>query len=591
MIPDHLLVYGILACSLVLFAWGRFRYDFVAILALVAGVFLGVVPAANAFSGFSHPAVITVAAVLIISKALQNSGVVTWLASFLAPTRTTNFRQVAASSGLVAMLSCVMNNVGALALMLPVTLQNAKKARRSASLVLMPLSFASLLGGLVTLIGTPTNIVIAAYRKEFTGDAFQMFDFTPVGATVAFFGLLYIWFIGWRLLPNRISAQPAEGIFHVEDYVSEVLIPEGSPIAGQRVRHLERECEGEISVMTIIRQGRKRRAPSGIEKFREGDILTLEGDPSLFEPLIAAKKLKLIEAVPETKHEHSSDDVRVVEAVVLPNSPIEGQSMRGIQMHDRYGINLLAISRQGETPKTRLANTRFRIGDVLLIQGEASTLEQGCSHLNLLELAERGLRKKQQRGIFLPIVIFATAIIAAALGVLPVTIAFVSAVIALIAFKVINAREVYTSIEWPIIILLGALIPLGEALQSSGGTAIIANGLTAAFKDMPVWMIIGSLLVVSMWLSDIIPNTPVAVLMAPISATTAGNLGLSLDPFLMAVAIGCATPFLTPIGHQSNTLVMGPGGYRFTDYARMGFGLELLIVIVAVPAILWIWPV
>jgi len=587
---DHVIVFGIIACTLMLFVWGRWRYDIVAVLALLAGVYLGVVPAMQAFAGFGHPAVITVAAVLVISRALQNSGVVNWLAALLAPTRISTFRQVAAGSSAVALLSCIMNNVGALALMVPVTLRNAGKARRSPSLLLMPLSFASLLGGLVTLIGTPTNIVISTFREDFTGKPYNMFDFTPVGIVVALAGLCYLATIGWRLLPQRLPAASGTGIFHVEDYVTEARVPAGSAIIGQQVRQLERSCENELTVMAIIRQGRRRLAPHGIERVREQDVVVLEGDPSVLNPLIEEGKLEQLGDHAPRAATLRSKDVRVAEMVVLPNSPIEGRSMRGLRMHDRYGINLLAISRRGERPRTRLVDTRFRVGDVLLLQGEVDALDQGCNLLGLLELAERGLRRPQRQSIMIPVFIFAAAVAAAASGLVPVTIAFVTAVVALVATRTITARELYTSIEWPVIVLLGALIPIGQALQSTGGTTLIATTLINASGGMPVWGIIACLLIASMWLSDLIPNTPTAVLMAPIGVSLAGPLGLSADPFLMAVAIGCASPFLTPIGHQSNTLVMGPGGYRFSDYFRVGLALEILIAIVAVPMILWIWP-
>ncbi len=590
--PDYILVFGILASTLILFASGQLRYDYVAILALLTGVFLGVVPPASAFAGFGHPAVITVAAVLIISKALQNSGVVTFLASFLAPTRASEQRHISASTSLVALLSSFMNNVGALALMLPVALQNTDKARYSPSKLLMPLSFASLLGGLVTLIGTPTNIVISTYRMQFTGEPFSMFDFTPVGIVVAIVGLIYITTIGWRLLPNRLPNHRKSRLSHVEDYITEVKVPEGSRIIGLSIRQLERDCENELTVMAMIRQKRKRSAPQGSEKILEGDTLILEGDPSILSPLIASGKLNRFEKSTDTYLALGSGDVRIAEMILLPNSPIEGQSMRGLRMHDRYGINLLAISRRGEKPRTRLAQTKFKTGDVLLLQGETGALAQASASLGMLGLAERNLPDQPNRyGMLTSVLIFAIAIFLAASGFLTVPIAFVSAVVALIASRAINARDVYSSIDWSIIILLGALIPLGDALQTSGGTALIVNTILDASTGLPNWAILTCLLVASMWLSDIIPNTPTAVLMAPIAATIAATLGVSTDPFLMAVAIGCATPFLTPIGHQSNTIVMAPGGYRFTDYIRMGFGLEILIVITAVPMIMWIWPI
>ncbi len=585
---ELLIVFSIIGCTLGLFVWGRIRYDMVAMMALLAGVFSGVVPSSDAFMGFGHPAVVTVAAVLIISKALQNSGVVSWLASLLASTRSSVTLQVSAGSGLVALLSCVMNNVGALALMLPVTLQNAARAAKSPSIFLMPLSFASLLGGLVTLIGTPTNIVISTFRQEFTGRPYQMFDFSYVGAAVALAGLVYLSFVGWRLLPKRRPAESDDAAFHVEEYVSEVLVPNGSSIVGRTVRALEKNCENELTVMAIIRNKKRRLAPHGLEKIRVDDTLILEGDPEILNPFITSRHLQRLEHLVE-RSDVDSDDVHVTEAVVLPDSLIKGQSMRGVRMHDQYGINLLAISRRGRKPITRLAKIKFQVGDVLLVQGDVNSLEQGFARMGLLEVAERGVRTPQKHNFMLPIGIFAIAIVCAALGVVTVPVAFVSAVVALIAFRVVSAREVYSSVEWPVIILLGALIPVGNSLQATGGTELIATSFVDVFGDMPVMVIIASLMIVSMWLSDIIPNTPVAVLMAPIGFTISQKLGLSADPFLMAVAIGCATPFLTPIGHQSNTLVMGPGGYRFLDYARMGFALELLVVLVAVPMIMLVW--
>lgn len=590
--PDYILVFGILATTLVLFASGKLRYDYVAILALLASVFLGVVPASDAFQGFGHPAVITVAAVLVITKSLQNSGVITLLAGLLSKTTTSEKKHIFANTSLVAVLSSVMNNVGALALMLPVSLQNAEKAGHSASRLLMPLSFASLLGGLVTLIGTPTNIVISTYKMQFTGEPFSMFDFTPVGIIVALAGLVYISLIGWRFLPDRMSTQGKSRLSHVKEYMTEVEVVEASPIIGSSVRQLERDYENEITIMTIIRKGKKRSAPHGNEKILEGDTLVLEGDPEIIAPLVASGKIVRFITPNEDDLVLNTDGVKVSEMVLLPNSTIEGQSMRGIRMHDRYGINLLAISRRGEKPRTRLAQTRFKTGDILLLQGPIDALEQASISLGLLALSEKAVHEAPSRtGMLVSILIFAIAIMLAATGILSVPIAFVSAVVALIACKSINAREVYTSIDWSIIILLGALIPVGDALQTSGGTDLIASFILSTTTGLSNWAIIACLLICSMWLSDIIPNTPTAVLMAPIAATIATQLELSTDPFLMAVAIGCATPFLTPIGHQSNTIVMGPGGYRFTDYARMGLGLELVVILTAVPAIVWIWPV
>lgn len=584
------IVFAVLAIAMALFVLGRWRYDVVAIVALLAVVYTGVVSPKEAFMGFGHPAVITVAAVLVISRALQACGIVDHIVRLLAPTRKSNVYQIAATSGLAALLSAFMNNVGALALMLPVVLRNAYRAGRSPSQVLMPLSFATLLGGLVTLIGTPPNIVIAAFREQSAGVPFNMFDFAPVGLVVAVAGIIYITVVGWRLVPqHRRGEADAKDIFQIEAYITEAVVPENSALVGQQVRKIEQLCENEATVMAIIRDRRRLLAPAGMERLWKNDILVLEGDPTALEPLFDGGMLTQLGDQDVRAEELHSDDIRLAEAVVMPNSPIEGRSMRGMRMHDRYGINLLAVARSGEAPRARLGNIQFKAGDVLLLQGERNTMQQALAALGCLPLADRGLKVARRRQILLPIGIFGAAIAAAASGLVPVQIALVTAAVALILTKTLSIREVYQSIEWPVILLLGALIPIGEALQATGGTALIAGAILSLAGQVPTWAMLALVMVVSMLLSDLIHNTPTAVLMAPISVSIAEGLGLSVDPFLMAVAIGSASPYLTPIGHQSNTLVMAPGGYHFGDYARMGLPLDILIVAVAVPMIMWVW--
>ncbi len=583
-------LFAIVAAAMGLFVWGRWRYDIVAILALLVAVYLGIVTPEHAFMGFGHPAVITVAAVLVIGRALQIAGVVDALVRFLAPARGSTLRQVAATGSLAAALSAFMNNVGALALMLPVTVRNAYAAGRSPSLLLIPLSFATLLGGLVTLIGTPPNIVISSIRQQASGTPFGMFDYTPVGLVVAGVGLVYLTTIGWRLLPrHRQGELEARDRFRIKAYITEVRVPETSPLVGETIRKLERLCDNEATVMAIYRGRRRLLAPAGVERLSGNDILILEGDPTALDPLLHDDKLELTGRRDFSAEDLKSDEFGMMEVVLMPNSPIEGQSMRGLRMHDRYGINLLAVAREGMAPRARLGSIRFKTGDVLLLQGEKIALQQALGAMACLPLADRGLRVPRRRRALLPLGIFGTAIAAAALGVVPVQIAFVTAVAALVVFKTLTLRDVYESIEWPVILLLGALIPVGEALQSTGGTTLIAGAIVELAADVPTWAMLALLMVVSMLLSDLIHNTPTAVLMAPIAISIAEVLGLPLDPFLMAVAVGSASPYLTPIGHQSNTLVMSPGGYRFSDYARVGAPLDVVIVATAVPMIMWVW--
>ncbi len=588
---DQLTVFSILTVVMILFVWDRWRYDVVAGMALMTAVYTGIVPMEHAFEGFSHPAVITVACVLVISQALQSCGVVELFLKYLAYARGSLTTQIAANCGVTAFLSAFMNNIGALALMLPITLRDAQKSNRPASKILIPLSFASLLGGLITLVGTPPNIIIATFRANNVGEPFSMFDFTPVGLVVALSGFLYLVTIGWRLLPGNSDDddQDSSEQFQIARYISEVRIPPESALVGTSVGALVNMCENEVSVMLILRRDRRRMAPSAMELLQPGDVLILEGHSETLQPLF--ENPGLLEAGAEEIDPEwlKSPDVRVIEAVVMPNSAIEGLSMRSIGMHQRFGVNLLAVARKGHAARTRLKHIKYKTGDVLLLQGETQALEHLCQTLGCLGIKNRGLEITPRRGMLLIPGTFAMGILVAAMGWVPVEIAFTSVVGILVLMKMVSLRTTYRSIEWPIIVLLGFLIPIGEALQSTGATELIAQGIISVGDDLPLWTLLALVMAVSMLLSDLVHNTPTAVLMAPIALSLATGLGASPDPFLMAVAVGAASPYLTPIGHQSNTLVMGPGGYSFGDYWRVGLLLDIVIISVAVPMIMLVW--
>lgn len=592
MTVDQILIFIILGITMALFISNRWRYDVVAGCAMLAGVFSGVVPSDHAFDGFGHPAVVTVACVLVISRALQSAGVVDMFIRYMFYTRRRFITQIAANCGITAFLSAFMNNIGALALMMPVTMRDAQKAKRSPSLLLMPLSFASLLGGLITMIGTPPNIVIATFRANNTGEPFGMFDFAPVGFCVAIVGLLYLVLLGWRLLPSRIRQEEQQDVddeFHLARYMTEIHIPPDSDLADSTVGALEEICEGDVTVIATIRDGRRRIAPPANSRLYAGDVLILEGDTEALQPLL--ENPGLVEAGAEVSASEwlNSPELRVIEAVVMPDSSIEGLAMRSIHMHQRFGVNLLAVSRESGSSRVRLKHVKFRTGDVLLLQGEPEALQQMCKTLGCLAIKKRGVEITTRRGTLLTPAVFASGILAAAFGLVPVHIAFVSVVGALIVLNLITLRDTYRSIEWPVIVLLGFLMPVGEALQTTGATDIIASGIIAVGDQAPVWLLLGVVITVSMILTDLMNNTATAVLMAPIAFSLAIGLDLPPDPFLMSVAIGAASSYLTPIGHQSNTLVLGPGGYQFGDYWRMGLPLDLIIVCVAVPMIMLVW--
>lgn len=588
---DQATILTVLVAAMCLFMWNRWRYDVVAGIVLLAAVATGVVPAENAFVGFSHPAVITVAAVLVISQALRSSGVVALFLRFLARARNKLVFQTAANCGVTALLSAFMNNVGALALMLPITIRDARRAKRSASQLLMPLSFASLLGGLTTLIGTPPNIIVSTFRQEQTGQSFAMFDFALVGVVVALCGITFLVIAAPYLLPKRKESSASDALrgFSIARYVTELHVPDTSKLVSTSVADLERRCENDVTVLAILRNSRRRLAPRATELIVGGDVLIMEGESEALQPLF--EDPDLVEAGGEVENPDSfrSADVQIIEAVVMPNAVIEGESMRGLNMHQQYGASLLAVAREGRAPRALLKHVRFKVGDLLLLQGETDRLVTLCSQFGCLAIKNRGFELVQKRSTYLTPALFALGILSAAVGLVPVQLAFVAVVGALVLLNLISLREVYRSIEWPVIVLLGFLIPVGEALHSTGATHLIALLISGLATELPVWGLIAAVVVVSMLLSDVIHNTPTAVLMAPIAYSLSIQLKLPPDPFLMAVAIGAASPYLTPIGHQSNTLVMGPGGYQFRDYWRLGLPLDIIIVCVSVPMIMLVW--
>ncbi len=591
MTPDQAIAFAVLAGALVLFIWGRWRYDVVALLALLAVVLSDLVPARDGFLGFAHPAVITVAAVLVISRALRNAGIVDFAVQLLTPLRGREVTQLVAQNSSVALLSGFMNNVDAMALMLPVALRNAYREGYAPAKALMPLAFASLLGGLVTLVGTPPNIIIAAFRGEHSGTPFAMFDFAPVGLPVAIIGVAFISIIGWRLIPRERRGQSdPEQLFQIEEYVAEARIDEGSDYAGKSVQELEAQAEYEVTVAGVIRGERRLLIPSGYERLGIGDILILEGDPTALKALIDTASLQLVGGDKPVAQDLRSDEVGVVEAVVNPGSPLIGGSPRSLRLRTIHGINLLAIARYGKPVRRRLREARFQTGDVLLLQGVSAKIADTLQALGCLPLAERGLQIGRPQRLTLATGIFGLAIAATLIGLVPVYIAFMSAVALLVLLEIVSPAEVYDSIEWPVIVLLGAMIPVGAALEATGGAALVADGIVTITAGLaPAWVLL-ILFVGTMFISDVINNNATAVLMAPIAIGVSEQLGVSADPFLMGTALGASCAFLTPIGHQSNTLVMAPGGYRFGDYWRLGLPVEVLITAVGVPMILLVWP-
>ncbi|MGB0630792.1 MAG: SLC13 family permease [Alphaproteobacteria bacterium] len=595
MTTEQIAAFGIILASLLLFAWGRWRYDIVAMAALIVAVIVGIVPAEEAFDGFSNAAVVTVAAVLIISQSLQRSGAINALSGSIGKLPANSVIQIGTLTLTVAVLSAFMNNVGALALMLPVAIRAAQSAGIPTSRALMPLAFGSLLGGLATLIGTPPNIIISSYRAEVLGKSFGegggfgMFEFAPVGAAAALAGIAFISLIGYRLIPHRDGGDSAlDDLLHIEDYVTELAVPEASPLIGKPIRELVVLADGDISVVAIIRDGNKVLAPPWYTRMRAGDHLMIEGGTEAIAAAADNSQFDLVTDKELHDADFASDEVLMVEAVVNPGSRLEGRTPRGLRINSRYGVNILAVARQGKPIRDRIGHIRFEAGDVILMQGPEQVIYEALSSLRCLPLAEREIALANQRS-FYPLAIFAFAIAAAVLGLVRIDIAFVAAVVVLVGTRLFPLREMYDSVEWPVIILLGAFLPVGAALQSTGATTLISDGIFQLAGGMPMWAMLVIIMMISAVLSAVINNAATAVLMAPIAVSVANSLGANFDAFLMAVAIGASSAFLTPIGHQSNLLVMGPGGYRFGDYWRLGLPLTVVTFAVATPMLLIFW--
>jgi di/tricarboxylate transporter len=606
----QLLILFILLATILMFLWGRWRHDMVAAGSLLACVLTGLIAPADAFAGFSHPAVITVACVLVLSRGLQTTGAVDMLMRHAIPAKAGPIVSLAALVGLGAALSGFMNNVGAMALLMPVAVQLAGRLEIPPGRMLMPLAFGTILGGMTTMIGTPPNLIVSGFRAQSHSNGFGVFDFSPVGIPVALAGVAFIALVGWRLVPTRKKAG-AEG-FETEAYVTEVRIPEDSKAVGMTLRDIETVLdEAEAQVVGLVRNEVRMIAPQAGRKVLAGDILIIEAEAEALASVLSNMGLTLEEAVPSDDKETADDkaaakktgdrdnteeeaatpdEVVLMELVVRPGSAMTGSSAKDMLLRTRYGLNLLAVSREGARSRGRLRTLKIQPGDLLLMQGLPEILTEFATDNGCVPLAERDLRIPDKRKAFTATAIMAFAVGGAAFGLLPAAISFAIGVLASMAFRTVPPQGVYQAIDWPVIVLLSALIPVAGAMESTGTAGLIARVLMDRVAQGHVIVALTLILVVTMFLSDLINNAATAAVMCPIALGTANALGVNADSFLMAVAIGASCAFLTPIGHQNNTLILGPGGFRFGDYWRLGLPLEIMVVAISIPLLLLAWP-
>ncbi len=624
MTSDQLLIVIILLATVGMFLWGRWRHDMVAMGALLVCVVAGLIPADEAFSGFGHPAVITVACVLVLSHGLQTSGAIDALTRTILPAKTGITISMVSLIGLGAVLSGFMNNVGAMALLMPVAVQLARRLDLAPGQMLMPLAFGTILGGMTTLIGTPSNLIVSGFRAKTDAGSFAMFDFAPVGLAIAVAGIIFVVLLGWRLVPIR-KQTGIEG-FEAGSYITEVRVPEDSKAVGMSLKDIETAlAEGDVQITGMLHRNVRLNAPYLWHTVDAGDILIIEAEAEALASVLSTLGLALegaeepsetdqlddtvesesksrvsqdkatvgLESAKKGKDESSSNaskDIILMELAVLPTASLSGRSASDILLRSRYGLNLLAISRQGQRSMKRLRSIAFHSGDLLLMQGSKEAILQFAADNGCVPLAERELRIPDRRKAIGAGIIMALAVGGAAFGLLPAAISFAGGVLALLALRITPARAVYESIDWPIIVLLAALIPVAGAMESSGAADLIAHMMLDNIAQGHAVVGLTLILVITMFLSDLMNNAATAAVMCPIAIGTAEALAVSADSFLMAVAIGASCAFLTPIGHQNNTLILGPGGFRFGDYWRLGVPLEILVVAISIPLLLVVWP-
>jgi len=592
MTSDQIILFSLFGAVFGLLLWGKYRYDLVAFAALMAAVVLGVVDAKHAFDGFGHPATLVVALVLVVSAGLVRSGAVFLITRTLVDASRSLGAHIALMGAIGGVLSAFMNNVAALALLMPVDIQTARKAGRAPGLSLMPLSFATILGGMVTLIGTPPNIIIASIRGDALGEPFRMFDFAPVGGVTAIAGLVFVALIGWRLIPQpEVAQNGSDPMGDHGQYIAELTIPEGSKLIGKRVKELDDEAaKNDVAILGIVRDGKRRYGTQRNTELKPQDALVLEARPEALDEFRAALSLDFAESSRQEKLTAEGAGLSKIEVVVPETARITGKTAQAIGLNWRQRSVLMGISRGGKRISKQVRKTVVHPGDILLLLVPAGAEADVTEWLGCLPLAERGLAVTQDRKVWWAIGMFTAAVLAASIGLVYLPVALGLVVVGYVLTRIVPLSELYNHIEWPVVVLLGSMIPLGAALETSGGTELIAGGLVNLTQGLPAWAVLTVLMIVTMTLSDVLNNTATTIVAAPVGIQMAQALDKNPDPFLMAVAVAASCAFLTPIGHKNNTLILGPGAYRFGDYWRMGLPLEVLVVAVSIPAILVFWP-
>ena len=587
-ITDQNIISFLMIMLVALFIWGKIRYDAVSLIMLSLFVIFGFIPAGEAFSGLGHPAVVTVALVLLISKGLEKSGFIYFVGMKIQKIIHSETQFILILCLIAAFLSSFMNNIGAMAMLLPITISICQKMEWNPSKFLMPLAFASILGGMNTKIGTPPNIIISELRGEYSSNDFSFFDFAFAGVPVSVIGIIFIMLIGWRLIPIRPINSVRNPLINLDDYLVEMKVDENSPLIDKRAYDLRSLLDDDTSLIGQIDEDDKKSEIHGNQKIYEGQILILKINPDYIAEIQKdfGLSLNLEKAI------KNNEIIAGIEAIIIPKSRLIGRKYNYFKRLIGGQLSLLGLWRRGLKYRFRLSNEIFKSGDVLLIanRGEAEKIGERLELAGLMPLWQREFDIVNDTSkIFLAIVIFLLSLSSIIFNFLPIIVAFLLCVLAFASIKLLTGDSIYRHIDWPVVVLLAAMIPIGNTLTEYGITSSISSSLAQYSNVLNVVWILIILMVITMFLSDVINNAATAVIMAPIAANVAIETGQSVDAFLMCVAIGASCAFLSPIGHQCNTLVMGPGNYKFGDYWKLGLPLEILIICISIPIIVFFW--
>ena len=580
----------ILLIAIILFATEWIRMDLVSLMVLLAVALTGLVTPEEAFSGFSNPAVITVAAMFVLGAGISYTGAISTLGEHLI--RMTGHSQtlmIVSIMGVVAFFSAFINNIGATAVLMPVVITMARKTKLPASKLLIPLAFGSLLGGVCTLIGTPPNILINSLLQQYTGEGFSMFDFTPLGVVLLACGICYMAFFGHKLLPNRKSGTLTEA-YQVKEYITEIEILEGSPLHGRTISQSMLERELNMKVRALLRDRQKYPQPKRNRKLYAGDILFLEGDP---EGILKVRKEKGIAVVAERDNPLPDTDkgkIVVVEASLTTTSDMVGKTLRQERFADTHGLRVLAIWRSGAPVVRKVDHVILRFGDVLLLQGsEEKVRHLGQGH-GFLVLGGVDPVSYRPRRAPIAVITIIGVILLSVFGATPIVIAATLGALIMVLSRCLTVKEAYDSIDWPIILMIAGTLPLGHAMQNSGAAELLSNMIIGGVGSFGPWAVLGAVFLITFCLTEVMSHAAAAVLVAPIAYNTAIAMAVSPRPFFMAVAVAASMCFMTPISHQSNALVMGPGGYKFLDYTKVGAPLNIMVWIIATLVIPLLFP-